>query len=84
LRSVLYPSLYYFLGHCADEDQESSLSAFHEIFPTAADMAALSENLPQLDSLSMNILSAPKFGAVSWNKQPDGEWVGGFVADDQV
>ncbi|ODM19001.1 hypothetical protein SI65_05618 [Aspergillus cristatus] len=64
--------------------EESSLSAFHEIFPTAADMAALSESLPHLDSLSMNILCAPKFGAVSWNKQPDGEWVGGFVADDQV
>ncbi|BCR85388.1 uncharacterized protein ACHE_20846A [Aspergillus chevalieri] len=64
--------------------EESLLSAFHEIFPTAADMAALSESLPQLDSLSMNILCAPKFGAVSWNKQPGGEWVGGFVADDQI
>lgn len=47
-------------------------------------MESLSENLPQLDSLSMNILCAPKFGAVSWNKQPDGEWTGGFIADDQV
>lgn len=82
--SPFFPFLYYFLAHYADEDQESSLSAFYEIFPTAADMAALSESLPRLDSFSMNILCAPKFGAVSWNKQPDGEWVGGFIADDQV
>ncbi|EYE98136.1 uncharacterized protein EURHEDRAFT_409453 [Aspergillus ruber CBS 135680] len=72
------------IGDRTDNDQESSLSAFHEVFPTAADMASLSETLPQLDSFSMNILCAPKFGAVSWNKQPGGEWTGGFVADGQV
>lgn len=58
--------------------QNSSVDVFHWVFPTISDMEALTESLPRLESFNMNVLCAPKFGSVRWEKQA-GSWVGGLV-----
>lgn len=65
----------------ANEQEEKEDSVFHGIFPTRSDLEALTESLPELENFNMNILCAPKFGSVRWEKQENGNWTGGIVSE---
>lgn len=59
-----------------NDNEEKNDSVFHGIFPTMSDMEALAKDLPNLESFSMSILCAPKFGSVQWKKLDNGSWTG--------
>ncbi|KAK5722241.1 hypothetical protein LTR17_014247 [Elasticomyces elasticus] len=70
---VANPSLQFFM---ALQNPKSGVLA--KSFPSAEDMAALSEKCDKLNSFKANVLRTTSFGAVEWEKK-DGKWVGGVT-----
>ncbi|KAK5717115.1 hypothetical protein LTR15_009004 [Elasticomyces elasticus] len=70
---VANPSLQFFM---ALQNPKSGVLA--KSFPSAEDMAALSDKCDKLNSFKANVLRTTSFGVVEWEKK-DGKWVGGVT-----